>query len=38
METADEFEGTNKDLILMGCTDAYAELIIDYKKFCLKDT
>ncbi len=36
METADEFEGTNKDLILMGCTDAYAELIIDYKEVLSK--
>ncbi|MEG1312323.1 MAG: carboxylate--amine ligase [Romboutsia sp.] len=29
LKTADELEAPNKKLILMGCTDEYAELIID---------
>lgn len=31
LDTAKEFAGTNKKLIVMGCTDEYAEFIIDHR-------
>lgn len=31
LKTADELSAPNKKLIIMGCTDEYAELIIDHK-------
>ena len=36
LDTADELSEPNKKLIIMGCTDEYAELIIDHKDI-LKD-
>lgn len=36
LQLADEYEGTHTTLILMGCTDEYAELIIDHKDILSK--